>query len=123
MPHVFVIMFIIMILVTILSYIVPNGQFATDESGAINPDQFSYIENDDPISFQDFFSALYTGFVNGATIMGSLLLCSGSLGILNHTGALSVGITKLSEIEYPGRRRRRISVLPYRNLAGYDPGL
>ena len=98
MPHVFVIMFIIMILVTILSYIVPNGQFATDESGAINPDEFSYIENDDPISFQDFFSALYTGFVNGATIMGSLLLCSGSLGILNHTGALSVGITKLSEI-------------------------
>lgn len=98
MPHVFVIMFAIMILVTILSYIVPSGEFGTDDSGTVNPEVFNFIETEDPISFQDFFSAIYTGFVNGASVMGSLLICSGCLGILNHTGALKVGITKLSEV-------------------------
>ena len=101
MPHVFVIMFAIMLLVTILSYLIPSGAFerTVTESGAslVNPDNFQYIENENPIGFMDFFTAVYTGFVEGATIIGSLMICSGCLGVFNSTGTLTQSVKKLSE--------------------------
>ena len=104
MPHVFVIIFAIMILVTLLSYIIPSGVFEriTSESGVpiVNPDNFTFVENENPISFQDFFSSIYTGFVEGATIIGSLLICSGCLAIFNQTGALESGINKLIKVSH-----------------------
>ena len=42
----------------------------------IDPDTFSYVENETPITFMDYFEAIYTGFVNGATIMGTLFILS-----------------------------------------------
>lgn len=98
MPHVFVILLLIMLLVTVLSYVVPSGTFDRDANNVIDTDTFHYIENENPISFQDFWSSLYDGFVNGSTIMGSLLLSAGSLGILNSTGVLEKGVKKLTRI-------------------------
>lgn len=98
MPHVFVILLLIMLLVTVLSYVVPSGAFERGEGNAVDPDSFQFVENENPISFQDFWSSLYTGFVNGATIMGSLLLSAGSLGILNSTGVLEKGVKKLTKV-------------------------
>lgn len=98
MPHVFVILLIIMLLVTVMSYIIPSGTFDRSEGNAVDPNTFQFIENENPISFQDFWSALYQGFVNGSTIMGSLLLSAGSLGILNSTGVLEIGVKKLTQI-------------------------
>ncbi len=102
MPHVYAILFIIMLLVTLLSYIIPNGEFerTLTESGQtlVNTDNFQFIKNEDPIGFMDFFSSIYTGFVEAGTIMGSLLICSGSLAILNYSGSLEAGIRKLTEV-------------------------
>lgn len=98
MPHVFVILLIIMLLVTVMSYIIPSGTFDRSEGNVVDPNTFQFIENENPISFQDFWSALYQGFVNGSTIMGSLLLSAGSLGILNSTGVLEIGVKKLTQI-------------------------
>lgn len=104
MPHVYVILFIIMLLVTVLSYIIPNGTFerTMTEAGTelVNTDNFQFIKNDNPITPLGFFSAIYDGFVGAATIMGSLLICSGGLAILNHTGALEAGIRKLTEVTH-----------------------
>ena len=102
MPHVYAILFIIMLLVTVLSYIIPNGTFerTVTEAGQtlVNTDNFQFIKNENPIGFLDFFSSIYTGFVEAGTIMGSLLICSGGLAILNYTGALEAGIRKLTEV-------------------------
>lgn len=99
MPHVYVIMLSIMLLVTILTYIVPSGMFerSISETGVttVDPDSFHLVARENPISFLDFFRSLYNGFVEGSTIMGSLLICSGCLGILNNTGTLTSGIQKL----------------------------
>ena len=100
MPHVLVILFCIMILVTLMSKLIPSGAFEVTETGAINPDNFQFTEQANPIGFKDFFSAIHAGFVSGATIMGSLLLCSGALGILNHTRALEAGVQKLNQITH-----------------------
>lgn len=104
MPHVFAILFIIMLLVTVLSYIVPNGAFERIPSAVeggqptVNTDNFQFIKNENPIGFLDFFTSIYNGFVEAGTIMGSLLICSGGLAILNYTGALEAGIRKLTEV-------------------------
>ena len=43
----------------------------------IDPDTFRYVENENPITFMNYFEAVYNGFVNGASIMGTLFICSG----------------------------------------------
>ena len=104
MPHVFAILFVIMLIVTVLSYIIPSGVFerSVNEAGLeiVNTDNFQFIENENPIGVLDFFSAVYEGFVGAATIMGSLLICSGGLAVLNYTGALKAGVNKLTEVTH-----------------------
>lgn len=96
MPHVFIILFVIMLFVVLLSYLIPSGSYEriTDSAGitVIDPDTFSYVENETPITFMDYFEAIYTGFVNGATIMGTLFISSGVIYLLEVSGAFGAGI-------------------------------
>ena len=66
MPHVFIILLVIMLFVVILSYLIPSGLYERieDASGitVIDPDTFQYVENETPITFMDYFEAVYTGF-------------------------------------------------------------
>ena len=96
MPHVFIILLVIMLFVVVLSYLIPSGSYEriTDSAGitVIDPDTFSYVENETPITFMDYFEAIYTGFVNGATIMGTLFISSGVIYLLEVSGAFGAGI-------------------------------
>ena len=99
MPHVFVILLVIMLFVVLLSYLIPSGAYERieDSSGitVINPDTFQYVENETPITFMDYFEAVYTGFVNGATIMGTLFISSGVIYLLEVSGAFGAGINMI----------------------------
>ena len=100
MPHVFIILLAIMLLVVILSYLIPSGSYERIEDSAtgmtvIDPDTFSYVENETPITFMDYFEAVYTGFVNGATIMGTLFISSGVIYLLEVSGAFGAGISAI----------------------------
>ena len=96
MPHVFIILLVIMLFVVVLSYIIPSGMYERieDASGisVIDPDTFQYVENENPITFMDYFEAVYNGFVNGATIMGTLFISSGVIYLLEVSGAFGAGI-------------------------------
>ena len=100
MPHVFIILLAIMLLVVILSYLIPSGSYeriqdSTTGMTVIDPDTFSYVENETPITFMDYFEAVYTGFVNGATIMGTLFISSGVIYLLEVSGAFGAGISEI----------------------------
>ena len=99
MPHVFIILLVIMLFVVFLSYMIPSGSYERieDSSGitVINPDTFQYVENETPITFMDYFEAIYTGFVNGATIMGTLFISSGVIYLLEVSGAFGAGINMI----------------------------
>lgn len=95
-PHVFIILMIIMLIVTVLSWVIPSGQFGVTEAGTIDPNQFSYIQNDTPITLLSFFTAIPTGIINSATIIVSLLVCTGTLKIIEETGAIAAGLQKLT---------------------------
>ena len=99
MPHVFIILLVIMLFVVLLSYMIPSGSYERieDSSGitVIDPDAFQYVENETPITFMDYFEAIYTGFVNGATIMGTLFISSGVIYLLEVSGAFGAGINMI----------------------------
>lgn len=99
MPHVFIILLVIMLFVVLLSYMIPSGSYERieDSSGitVIDPDTFQYVENETPITFMDYFEAIYTGFVNGATIMGTLFISSGVIYLLEVSGAFGAGINMI----------------------------
>lgn len=99
MPHVFIILLVIMLFVVLLSYMIPSGSYERieDSSGitVINPDTFQYVENETPITFMDYFEAIYTGFVNGATIMGTLFISSGVIYLLEVSGAFGAVINMI----------------------------
>ena len=99
MPHVFIILLVIMLFVVLLSYLIPSGAYERieDSSGitVINPDTFQYVENETPITFMDYFEAVYTGFVNGATIMGTLFISSGVIYLREVSGAFGAGINMI----------------------------
>lgn len=100
MPHVFIILLLIMLFVVILSYVIPSGSYEriTDEAtgiSVVDPDAFQYVENEDPITFLDYFEAVYNGFVNGATIMGTLFISSGMIYLLEVSGAFGAGINAI----------------------------
>ena len=100
MPHVFIILLLIMLFVVILSYAIPSGNYEriTDEAtgiAVVDPDTFQYVENENPITFMDYFEAIYNGFVNGATIMGTLFISSGMIYLLEVSGAFGAGINAI----------------------------
>ena len=99
MPHVFIILLLIMLFVVVLSYIIPSGSYerVTDSAGitVVDPDTFQYVENETPITFMDYFEAVYNGFVNGATIMGTLFISSGVIYLLECSGAFGEGISMI----------------------------
>lgn len=97
MPHVFVILLVIMLLVVVLSYLIPSGMYTrvVDEATDITvvvPGTFQYVENENPITWMDYFEAVYQGFVNGASIMGTLFISSGVIYLLEVSGAFRAGI-------------------------------
>lgn len=99
MPHVFIILMIIMLIVVAISYLVPSGEFekTVGENGTqiVNPDNFQYVEQKDPIGFMDYFKSIYNGIVDGAVIIASLLICSGVLKFLEDTGTFSAAIHRM----------------------------
>lgn len=91
-----------------------NGDYEriTDEAGisVVDLDTFQYVENENPISFMNYFEAVYNGFVNGATIMGTLFISSGVIYLLECSGAFGEGI---SMILRQGERNFRLSAFLY----------
>ena len=91
LPHVYIVILILMLIITVMTYVIPAGSYVRDASGAVDPDSFTYVEQS-PVGFLQFFTALHQGFVESASIIGSVLLISGCIQIINMTGAFSAGI-------------------------------
>ena len=95
LPHVYIVILILMLIITAMTYIIPAGTYARDAvTGAVDPDNFTYIDQT-PVGFLQFFTSLHQGIVESSNIIGSVLLISGCIQIINMTGAFSAGIQAL----------------------------
>ncbi len=97
-PHVYVLLFFIMVLIVILSHIIPAGEFVRvedPETGRmmIDPDSFAFVEPS-PLGFFDLFMAFPNGMARAVDVLFMVVLTLAGMEIIIQTGALQRGITK-----------------------------
>ncbi len=97
-PHTYVIVFSLIVIAAVLTWIIPSGEFArTQKTMADGKEKTVIVENSfhkvdsEPQTWQ-IFTSIYNGFVNQSHIIVFILLIGGAFWILNASKALDVGI-------------------------------
>ncbi len=92
-PHTFTIVFALIVLAALLTWIVPAGEFlreTVDGREVVVNNSFHYVDRA-PQTWQ-IFSALFNGFVDKADIIIFILMVGGAFWILNNSHAIDVGV-------------------------------
>lgn len=95
-PHTYAILFTIMILAAIASYIVPAGEFErieVDGRTAVVEGSYAEIEQN-PVTPFELFKAIPLGMSAASQIIFYIFLVGGSFGIIQATGTIEAGIGK-----------------------------
>ena len=98
-PHVFVLLFGIIVLVAILTHFIPAGEYERGETsdGRLEVIDGTYhaVERT-TIDFFDVFQLFHKGIVEGADIIAFILIIGGAFGILNATRSIDSGFAWIS---------------------------
>lgn len=95
-PSTATLLLIVVLIMGILTYIIPAGQFdreineATGREGVI-PGSFHYIEQS-PVSPAKLLEAPYWGFLDVVDIIAIVFIIGGSMGVIINSGAIHAGI-------------------------------
>ncbi|MDR2085045.1 MAG: AbgT family transporter [Bacteroidales bacterium] len=97
-PHTYVIIFFIIVICTILTLIIPAGEFNRQKiempdgtlREVIDPDSFHYVEQSPQL--WEVFTSFSKGFEAQSHIIIFILLIGGAFWIMNSTKALDIGI-------------------------------
>lgn len=101
-PHTFTIVFALIVLAAICTWLVPAGEFVRENVAIQNADgsistrevvqtgSFHFVESQ-PQTWQ-VFSSLFNGFVDKADIIIFILMVGGAFWILNNSHAIDVGV-------------------------------
>ncbi|HEX2975229.1 MAG TPA: AbgT family transporter [Bacteroidales bacterium] len=118
-PHTYVIVFSIIVIAAILTWIVPGGSFdrhTVDVNGiernVVIPGSFHYAGGN-PQTWQ-VFSALFDGFVDKADIIIFILIIGGSFWIMNSSKSIDVAIQSVLSFSRRMEKNRLVG------LAGSD---
>ena len=100
LPHVYITLMIVMLIVVGLSWIIPSGEFVQVQDPntgrmVIDPTQFNYLTKNDHISVLDFFTAIHVGIAQSGDIIFNLLIASAVLYMIEESGAISAGVHKI----------------------------
>ncbi len=93
----YVLLFIILFVCAVATYLVPTGEFERVNNGditVVTPGSYHAVDRN-PTSFIDFFTAIQTGMVKGSPIIFLVLFTGGALAVLEKTGALNAAILTL----------------------------
>ncbi len=102
-PHTYVIVFSIIVLAAILTWIIPPGKYIPElveiNGKEVTQMRFYYQENlpegqsmKSMVQTWQIFSALFKGFVKQSNIIIFILMIGGAFWIMNHSRAIDVGI-------------------------------
>ena len=101
LPHTYVILFFLIVIATILTWILPAGTFQRAAVGGLTRPQVipgTYTETGrQGIGFFSLFKAIPEGMVGASSIIFLILISSASFAIIRSTGALDNGIGTLLE--------------------------
>lgn len=106
MPDTWLIVFAIIIVIAVLSWVIPSGAYdyetidvnGTSRSVAIAGSYHAIDKSEAmPTGFLGIFAALYQGCVSAADIIFVILTCAGTFGVMVKTGAFHAGIGKVMQ--------------------------
>lgn len=99
-PHILVLVFLIALVFSALSYIVPGGEYALDENGRAIAGTFKYV-GCMPISPWQALLSVRAGIISSANIIALLLVCGGSISLVISTGCfeelINYGLYRLKD--------------------------
>ena len=114
-PHTFVIVFAIIVIAAVLTWIIPPGKYVTEQVGDETVMTFYYADQlPEAIGDNEFhaepqtwqvFSAFYKGFVKQGNIIVFILIIGGAFWIMNKSKAIDMGI--MSFLKFTKRLERR----------------
>lgn len=85
---------LIILLVAILTYIVPAGEFdrVVNEAGktVVVPGSYHAIESS-PVGFKTLMAVVYNAVIAASSLIGFVFVVGGAFGIINRTGACAAG--------------------------------
>lgn len=113
MPSAFTILFLIIIVIAILTWIVPAGnyQYVDDTASSLEPIPGTYEQTaQNPQGFWEVLRAPIEGFFNATDIIVFILVIGGFLGLVTDTGAIDAGIGSIVK-RFSGRETLMIPIL------------
>ena len=120
-PHNLVIVFSIIIVSAVMTWIIPGGKFDRQtvevngvERNVIVNGSFHYIDSQ-PQTWQ-IFSAFYKGFINMSHIIVFILMIGGAFWIMNETKSIDVGIYSFLGFTRRMERFRLVKLLGVNNI-------
>lgn len=99
-PHVFVLLFAMIVIFSILTHFIPSGEFdrvETDDGQTVVVDGTYHEVEGNPVGFFGIFEMVHKGLVEGSGILSFILIIGGAFGILNATRAIDSGMIKIAE--------------------------
>ncbi len=100
MPDGMVILVFLIFVVTLLTYVIPAGEYdriVVDGKTIVQADSFKYIEQS-PASLFDFFKSIPLGMQAASQLIIMVLLIGGSIRLFDSTGAIRAAIFNLKNI-------------------------
>lgn len=110
-PHIYVILLSIAFIASIMTYIIPSGQYKRvdiDGRTVVDPNSFTYVPRN-PVSLLGFFESVPKGLIDTANIIFFIFIVGGSFGVLQKTGAVEAALKRLAD----KMRGRGIVAIPF----------
>ncbi len=113
-PHTYVLIFSILIIVSLMTYFVPAGEYdrifdSQNNIEKVDPESFHLIDSS-PVSFFELFKGIYEGMIDSADIIFFVLIIAGVFNIIMATGIINQGINTLL-IYFKGREKLIIPIM------------
>lgn len=101
MPHLLWIMFGIILVSCLATYLIPAGQFATNEAGEIVGTEFEFLGHQTPVNPWDALMLMKSGMIGAATIMFVVMVSGANINVVLETGVMddlmNWGVYKLKD--------------------------
>jgi uncharacterized ion transporter superfamily protein YfcC len=98
-PDAYVILFAILAFISILTYIIPAGEFTREKVDGITmvvPNSYEQVASS-PASLMDVFLAIQEGMISSAPLIFLVLIIGGAFAVIESTGAIDALILKTIE--------------------------
>jgi len=120
-PHTFVIIFGLIILCAVLTWIIPGGEFKRETINVngiprevIQSQSFQFVESN--IQTWQVFSAFFEGFVNTSNIIAFILMIGGAFWILNESKSIDIGIYSFLKFSQKLEKSRALKKIGVNNI-------